>query len=68
LTLIAAADRFRARSVESAPRPHLKTAPTALKKMDRVDTRTFSTESAKKADVASGIYCIDTQLTPMREN
>jgi hypothetical protein len=27
------------------PRLHLKTAPTALKKLGRVDTRTFSTES-----------------------
>ena len=52
LTFIAAADRFRTRSVESevddeAPsRPNLKTAPTALKKLDRVNTPTFSTESA----------------------
>ena len=28
------------------PRPHLETAPTALKKLDRVDTPTFSTKSA----------------------
>lgn len=53
LTLITAADRFRARSVESEmddeapPRPYLKTEPTALKKSDRVDTPTFSTESAR---------------------
>jgi hypothetical protein len=52
LTLIAAADRFRTRSVESevydeSPRPHLKTAPTALKKLGRADTPTFSTESAR---------------------
>ena len=29
-----------------SPRPHLKTAFTALKKLHRVDTRTFSTKSA----------------------
>ena len=29
-----------------SPRPHLKTAPTTLKKLDRVDTRPFSTKSA----------------------
>ena len=28
------------------PRPNLKTEPTALKKLDHVNTPTFSTESA----------------------
>ncbi len=31
---------------EAPPRPNLKTAPTALKKLGRVNTPTFSTESA----------------------
>jgi hypothetical protein len=50
--LITAADRFITRSVESEgdqegpPRLHLKTAPTVLKKMGRVDSPTISTESA----------------------
>jgi hypothetical protein len=59
LTLNPAADRFRTRSVESdvddegPPRPHLKTAPTALKKFGQGDTPTFSTESPS-ADIVSG--------------
>ena len=53
LTLISAARRFAALSIELRAddeepwRPHLKTASRALKNLDQVDTRTFSTESTR---------------------
>ena len=33
------------------PRPNLKTAPTALKKLGRVNTPTFSTESTQSGQI-----------------